>query len=192
MVDNQKVLDGERGQVERDRDVEDRINEVLTARRLGDKNAAFEASKLPARTDVGSGEMQINIDSPTTINYPPPEPPLKPDTPPAEVAIEPKPESEASKPEPPASAEPEPPPKPDPPPIEVIKPHQMTVEKKSMGNLAKTILKYAAIFGVGGSIGLLASWAITKPDPPAVAAPIPPTMNATQRPDEIEVWRPGE
>jgi hypothetical protein len=87
----------------------------------------------------------------------------------------------------------EPPPKPAPPPIEVIRDDKTSVEKKPMGNLAKAAIASglgAALLGGGWLAGKASAPAVGEP--PAVAAPIPPIVNTTQRPDEIEVWRPGE
>lgn len=65
MADNQAVLEAEREQVERDRDYEERLSGALTAKRLG---SAFCPPQLPPRIHPRSDDVQINIDSPTTVN----------------------------------------------------------------------------------------------------------------------------
>jgi len=69
-MDNQKTLNGVNAQVKRDRDYEERVGEAIAERSFGDKwKSSGESS---GAQDASGEEMQVNIDSPTTINYPQP------------------------------------------------------------------------------------------------------------------------
>jgi len=66
MMDNQGVLDGVTKQTADDRRYENRVRDAIAEQRMGVSPSGSDGA---GDAQEGAGEMKINIDSPTTINY---------------------------------------------------------------------------------------------------------------------------